>query len=368
MIVSGYLGTLRKLAGDDPRGQRAIQALEAVSNRGQSLTRQLLAFARRQPLSPIATTIEERLAAVHQLLTASVGGNVQIVHAVAKDIWPIRVDINELELALLNLGINARDAMPHGGVITIAAENVSITGSDSPDHLSGDFVRVVIADTGSGIPADILPRVFEPFFTTKDVDKGSGLGLAQVHGFAHQSGGTVTVESEVGRGTRVVVYLPRALEAEAAVQASSDLPAEAMGRLLLVEDNPDVADATGSMLLQLGYDVTHARNASAALSAAKEEMFDLVISDIVMAGEMNGLDLARKLRELYPALPMMLVTGYSDLADVAAREFTLMRKPYQASEIGRAAANLLAQARHRPPDNLVNLRAVREAAQGEKGR
>jgi len=124
-----------------------------------------------------------------------------------------------------------------------------------------------------------------------------------------------------------------------------------MGRLLLVEDNPDVADATGSMLLQLGYDVTHARSASAALSATKTATFDLVISDIVMAGEMNGLDLARKLRELYPELPVMLVTGYSNLADVAAKEFTLMRKPYQASEIGHAAANLLVQARHGSPDN-----------------
>jgi len=186
MIVTGYLGTLKKLAGDDPRGQRAIQALETVSNRGQSLTRQLLAFARRQPLSPIATTIEERLAAVHQLLTASVGGNVQIVHAVAKDIWPIRVDINELELAL---GINARDAMPNGGVITIVAENVSLTGSDNPDRLSGDFVRVSIADTGWGIPADILPRVFEPFFTTKAVDKGSGAWASRKHGFAHPRSG-----------------------------------------------------------------------------------------------------------------------------------------------------------------------------------
>jgi len=364
MIVTGYLGTLKKLAGDDPRGQRAIQALETVSNRGQSLTRQLLAFARRQPLSPIATTIEERLAAVHQLLTASVGGNVQIVHAVAKDIWPIRVDINELELAL---GINARDAMPNGGVITIVAENVSLTGSDNPDRLSGDFVRVSIADTGCGIPADILPRVFEPFFTTKAVDKGSGAWASRKHGFAHQSCGTVTLESEIGRGTRVTLYLPRAMEPATAAQSSAEVQAEAMGRLLLVEDNPDVADATGSMLLQLGYDVTHARSASAALSATKTATFDLVISDIVMAGEMNGLDLARKLRELYPELPVMLVTGYSNLADVAAKEFTLMRKPYQASEIGRAAANLLAQARHRPPDNLVNLREVREAARGEKG-
>jgi CheY-like chemotaxis protein len=250
--------------------------------------------------------------------------------------------------------------------ITIAAENVSLTGSDNPDRLSGDFVRVSIADTGCGIPADILPRVFEPFFTTKAVDKGSGLGLAQVHGFAHQSCGTVTLESEIGRGTRVTLYLPRAMEPATAAQSSAEVQAEAMGRLLLVEDNPDVADATDSMLLQLGYDVTHARSASAALSATKTATFDLVISDILMAGEMNGLDLARKLRELYPELPVMLATGYSNLADVAAKEFTLMRKPYQASEIVRAAANLLAQARHRAPDNLVNLREVREAARARR--
>ncbi len=362
MIVSGYLGTLKKLAGEDPRGQRAIQALESVTSRGQSLTRQLLAFARRQPLSPVLTTVEERLSAVNQLLTASVGGGVQIVHGVRNDIWPIRVDINELELALVNLGINARDAMPNGGVITVTAENVSLSGPDNPEHLVGDYVRLTIADTGCGIPADILPRVFEPFFTTKEVGKGSGLGLAQVHGFAHQSGGAITVESEVGNGTRITLYLPRATTAEAATDKATELQSQASGgRLLLVEDNPEVAEATTSMLLQLGYEVTHAASAKAALAATKDQQFDLVISDIVMAGEMNGLDFARRLRELHPDLPVMLVTGYSDIAESAAREFTLMRKPYRASEIGRAAANLVAQARGGRPDNLVKLQDVRQA-------
>src|SRR3954447_11295255 len=253
-------------------------------------------------------------------------------------------------------------------VFTMVAENRPLADGDNPDRLAGDFVAITIADTGCGIPADILPRVFEPFFTTKEVEKGSGLGLAQVHGFAHQSGGTVGVESEIGKGTRVTLCLPRATELQSAAEPRTDTQAPGSGHLLLVEDNPEVAEATASMLLQLGYAVTHMGTASAALAAAQKARFDLVISDIVMAGEMNGLDLARKLRELHPELPIMLVTGYSDLAETAAREFTLMRKPYQAAEIGRAAANLLAQAGKHPPDNLVDLRQVREAARAEKSR
>jgi PAS domain S-box-containing protein len=220
MVVSGHLETLRALARDDPRGIRAADAIERAARHGEALTRQLLTFARRQTLAPVVTSLKERLDTVRAMLESSVGSAVQLAIAVPPDTWPVRIDVNEFELALVNLALNARDAMPQGGVIAIAAENARLDRDATPSGLAGDFVALTVADSGEGIPPDILAHVFEPFFTTKEAGKGSGLGLSQVHGFVHQSGGTVTVASELGRGTRVTLYLPRDLSrAEAAPEA-----------------------------------------------------------------------------------------------------------------------------------------------------
>jgi len=268
----------------------------------------------------------------------------------------VKVDPSELELSLVNLVLNARDAMPNGGVIALTAENVTLAHGDTETEIEGDFVALRVTDTGAGIAPDVLPKVFDPFFTTKQVDKGSGLGLSQVHGFAHQSGGTVTIESALGKGTTVALYLPRARVD--ASPAASEVPVESVrgGSVLVVDDNPDVAEVSAGMLEQLGYDVHKARDAASALAAVEQRAFDLVVSDIVMPGTMDGVALARALRERNPGLPVLLVTGYSQAAAEATPEFTVMRKPIQLAELARAAARMIAEAKQPATSNVVRLR------------
>jgi CheY-like chemotaxis protein len=210
-----------------------------------------------------------------------------------------------------------------------------------------------VSDTGTGIPPDVLAKVFDPFFTTKGADKGTGLGLSQVHGFAHQSGGTVTIASELGRGTRVTLYLPRADAAVTAGAPATDEAVRGAGTVLLVEDNPDVAEVTRAMLEDLGYDVHVSTHAAAALARLETEDYTALISDIVMAGDMDGLALARTVRAARPTLPILLVTGYSDALGDSDGEFAVLRKPYQLNELGRALSAVAAQAA--APANLVEL-------------
>ena len=249
--------------------------------------------------------------------------------------------------------------MPHGGMVTISAENVQLASGDNAQKLAGDFVALTVSDNGTGIAEDILPKVFDPFFTTKQAEKGSGLGLSQVYGFAHQTGGTVAIESTLGQGTSVTLYLPRAHEAPAQpapVPQAAEVPG---GRVLLVEDNPEVAEVSFEMLCELGYEVELARDAEAALAMIAARAFELVVSDIVMAGSLDGVGLARALRETHPDLPVVLVSGYSNAASLADAEFTVLRKPYKLADLSRAAAKAIAEARQPPPHNLVNLRDVR---------
>ena len=208
MIVSGHAQLLRRRL-TDPKHLQAIDAVHSAANRGESLTRQLLAFSRRQPLNPVIADLKERVEGVHEMLVGSLRGNVQLKCEIAADVWPVEVDVAEFELALLNVAVNARDAMPGGGIITLSARNVTLKKSDGVDGLEGDFVALAMTDTGVGIAPDVLPRIFEPFFTTKAIGKGTGLGLSQVYGFSHQSGGTVVATSTVGSGTAITIYLPR---------------------------------------------------------------------------------------------------------------------------------------------------------------
>jgi PAS domain S-box-containing protein len=357
MVVSGYARILRRLVGDDAKGLRAIEAIELAAQQGQSLTRQLLSFARRQPVNPRVVALGERIEAVRAMLASSISASASVVIDVPADIWSVRVDVSELELALLNIALNSRDAMPQGGVITITAENVRLRREDTPHGLAGEFVALSISDTGLGIAPDVLPKVFEPFFTTKGSSKGSGLGLAQVHGFAHQSGGTVTAQSTLGKGTTVTLYLPRSTaEPE---QASTDEGVELLGSglALLVEDNPDVAEVSAEMLRQLGYRVQIEADARGALDALNEREVDLVVSDIVMPGDMNGLTLAQTIRERSPRMPIVLVTGYSSAA-IGETSFTVLRKPYQIADLSRAVAGAKS---HPRSSNLVHLRDVRRS-------
>src|SRR6202051_1976538 len=205
MVITGHIHTLKKIAGNDAKSLRAVEAIEKASQRGASLTRQLLTFARRQSVNPVPIDLSERIHSVREVLDTGLGGLVQLYVDVDADVWPVTVDPAEFDTALVNLLINARDAMPGGGVVTVRAGNATLDDGIR----KGDFVAIQVEDAGVGIPPDVVAKVFDPFFTTKPVGKGTGLGLSQVHGFAHQAGGTVTVESELGKGTTLTIYLPR---------------------------------------------------------------------------------------------------------------------------------------------------------------
>ena len=246
-------------------------------------------------------------------------------------------------------------------MISITAENVTLSPSDTASGLEGEFVALRVTDTGSGIAPDVLSKVFDPFFTTKQPDKGSGLGLSQVHGFAHQSGGTVTIESELGRGTTVTLYLPQVEEerAESGLQVATK-PLRAMAVCWRSKTILRWRMSRLRMLEQLGYEVEAVRDADTALTLIEQHSFDLVVSDIVMAGSMDGIGLARAIRERKPGLAVLLVTGYSNAALVLAGDFVVMRKPFQLAELSRVAARLIAEAKQPPGSNVVRLRAPRK--------
>jgi PAS domain S-box-containing protein len=364
MVVSGQAELLKQRV-DDPRVTRAVETIEHAAMRGGALTRQLLTFSRRHTVTPVVLELGERLAGFRSMIASAFGSPIKLVTTVEQDLWLMLVDPDEFEVALVNLTLNVRDAMPNGG-ITLTAENVSLAGHETSAKIAGDFVALRLTDEGTGIAPDVLERVFEPFFTTKPAEKGSGLGLSQVYGFAHQSGGTVNVESKLGKGTMVTLYLPRGHETD--IEAGDEAPAEAEsgGTVLVVEDNPDVADITRSMMEELGYKVRLVGNAEAALGAIRDTAFDLVISDIVMAGEMDGLALAHALREQQPGLPVILVTGYTHVIQEASADFVVMRKPFKLAELGHAASRIIAQSKQPSGTNVVRIGDTRRSERTPK--
>jgi PAS domain S-box-containing protein len=337
MIVSGYAQILQsRLTG--AKDVQAVEAIRAAANRGEKLTRQLLAFSRRQQLMPVVVDLRARIDAVRDMLVPSLRGNIQLICDIEDKIWPVEVDLGELELALVNIAVNARDAMPDGGSITLSARNVVLKPGSAAGELEGEFVALAIIDTGTGMLPDVLQRVFEPFFTTKPVGKGTGLGLSQVHGFANQSGGAVTVNSELGRGTVVTIYLPRSTnEAANAGEGTAASVGPVQGTVLVVEDSRDVAEVTSSLLEQLGYRVVRAENAAEALRHLQQGIgVDLLFSDIVMPGAINGLGLAQICQERFPDIPVLLTSGFSDAAQAADGRFDILRKPFELSALEHA--------------------------------
>jgi len=341
MIIVGNLRTVKKLMMDYPEGLHAIESIDIAAKRGASLTRQLLTFSRRQALNPVAVDLSERLNAFRPLLESSIGGTALLSVLVPPNLWPVKIDLSEFELALLNLAFNSRDAMPQGGTIVVTAANEHLRQEDTPLKLEGDYVAVTVSDSGTGIAPDILSKVFEPFFTTKPPDKGTGLGLSQVHGFAHQSGGTVTIKSQPGDGTAITIYLPRSYDAPEKDTNPREDESVAGGKALLVEDNRDVALVSTQMLEQLGYVIESVSSGEAALAAVEQQKFDLVVSDIVMAGRINGLDAARILRQRHPKLPILLITGYGGGAKSDEAEFPTLRKPFRYADLSHAVANAI---------------------------
>ncbi len=348
MIMQGSAELLKRRVGDERAGA-LVDAILAAGQRGQTLTRQLLAFGRRSSHQPVSFRLQDRIEALGSLLNQSVQAEVAVSLDVPPTAWPIHADPDALEMALLNLAVNARDAMPDGGQLTVTAVNaVLLRGRDEGTGLRGEFVALSVADTGVGIPQDRLLQVFEPFYTTKPPGKGTGLGLSQVYGFANQSNGAVTIRSRSGEGTTVTLYLPRG--SAAAVQAVRTRPVDAQrecGRVVLVEDNPDVAEVTQAMLSALGYSVSRFSDASTALEALEAgEAADVLLSDIALGPAMSGLELARRVQQVRPDLTIVLMTGYSEaLASGVSHGFPVLAKPFgqvQVAEIIRRAR----QARH----------------------
>ncbi len=360
MIVMGSADMLKRRLGDgegagDRRALTLVGAILSAAQRGQSLTRQLLAFGRRSSHEPVSFRLQDRADELLVLLRRSASGEIAAVMEVPPELWPIHADPEALEVALINLAVNARDAMPAGGRLTVAAANVSLQkGRDEATGLAGDFVCLSVSDTGVGIAPENLEHVFEPFYTTKPAGKGTGLGLSQVYGFARQSGGAVSVTSRIGEGTSVAIYLPRATRAPAAPPVDRK-PADDSddGRILLVEDNEDVAEVTQSMLSAIGYAVTWAPDGATAQGLlAGPERFDALVSDIVMGAGISGLELAAWVRRERPELPILLITGYSEaLASGASHGFQVLAKPFGQSDL--AAAIRRTRTRGAPADAAV---------------
>jgi two-component system NtrC family sensor kinase len=339
MVVSGSVQRLRQHLKDEKHLQ-LLDAITKATERGESLTRQLLTFSRRQTLQPSVIDLAERLPEIKDMLSRSLRGDIEIRVGVPRRPCTVKVDPSELELALLNLAVNARDAMPSGGTLTITAKPVVLRGKVSEEGLTGEFVAIRVADTGTGIAADVLPRVFEPFFTTKDVGKGTGLGLSQVYGFARQSGGAATIASSARRGTVVTLFLPQTWETPARVhEPSATIGAKKhAGTVLLVEDNAEVAEVGKAYFEELGYTVKQAASAQAGLDLVEGDGdVDVVFSDILMPGGMNGLELADAIRRRFPKIVVLLTTGYSSSAQDAVRQnFAVLQKPYDLAALDRA--------------------------------
>ena len=340
MVISGGLDMLDRQT-DPNRRRRLMDGMIQAAQRGASLTKQLLAFSRRQKLRPEPVDVAAQIGGMRELLDRSLRGDVHVEFDFPDSLWPVEVDPGELELVVLNLAVNARDAMPNGGTIVVRGENLPDLNED---QISGDYVRLSVVDTGVGMAPEILSRVFEPFFTTKDVGKGSGLGLAQVHGFATQSRGTVRIQSDVGQGTRIELYLPRSFDVPSKERHLIDLtrirPKRSNhGRILLVEDDDEVAALVGEMLGQLGYEVTRAASAAAALGAlADGRSVDLIFSDIMMPGGMNGVELAREIRKRRSDIPVLLTSGYAEASVREAQRagIQILAKPYHIDELAAA--------------------------------
>ena len=331
--LGGCLSMIRRRT-NEPKVQPLLDAGEQAVDRGAKLVQQLMAFARREGLRPEPIDVRDRVLAMSTLLERALRADIRLATIFAPGLWLIEADPTQFELALINLAVNARDAMPEGGRLTIEAENTVLAPGD-PTGLEGEFVRLSVSDAGSGMPADVRARAFDPFFTTKEVGKGSGLGLAQVYGLARQAGGTALIDSEPGRGTTVVLLLRRSVASAGAVEERTARPAAAQrsGRVLLVEDDPIVASTVAAALEDAGYEVAQVPTADAALPLLTSgARIDLLFSDVVMPGRLNGVDLAREARRLRPGLPVVLATGYSEKV-AQAEGVRVLAKPYRIDDL-----------------------------------
>jgi PAS domain S-box-containing protein len=344
MVITGAADRIGRTVQDE-KVTGSLEMIATAVKRGKDLTSQLLSFARRQTFETTVLDLTEMLPKFDEMLKRSLRGDIEIRTRTDGGPCRVHVDQGELELALLNLGVNARDAMPDGGILSLAISKVVLSGGADVDGLRGTFVALELTDTGVGIPAEALTHVFDPFFTTKGPGEGTGLGLSQVYGFAKQSGGTATIHSEPGHGATINIYLP---ETDAPVRVDQKTepidgePRPGKGTVLLVEDSTEVAAILAGYLEQLGFVVDHAWNASEALKNLQSKgPYHLVVTDILMPGSMAGLDLARIVRGNYSKIPILLTTGYSKRAQEAVLEgFSVLQKPYDLQTLSDAIREL----------------------------
>ncbi|MEJ8851574.1 PAS domain S-box protein [Variovorax rhizosphaerae] len=338
-IIRSSVELLRRSGADEERRERYIRAIAETADRAALLTKQLLAFARQQPLRPEAFGIAQRVRSMSQVIETMLGSSVKVSLFLDAPLDAAQADPNQFDTALLNMVINAKDAMPDGGTLTVSARNVDeVPAVRRHAAVKGAFVAISVEDSGSGIEPLTLGRIFEPFFTTKPATKGTGLGLSQVYGFAKQSGGEIDVRSRVGEGTCFTLYLPRAAgEAGTATQSgTTDAPQETRPlSILLVEDNEEVGQFATGLLAAVGHSVVRAASAKEALKFLETDRpkVDLVFSDVVMPG-MDGVDMAKEIRRRWPGLPVVLTSGYSHVLAVDGdHDFALLQKPYSIQEL-----------------------------------
>ena len=357
-VIKGSVDLLRRDGVTDEKRRRYVEAIGTTADRAAKLTGQLLAFARRQALRPVLFDAGASLDELRDIVTTLAGSRIAVAIDIPADRYFIVADRSQFDTAIVNIAVNARDAMPKGGRLSITTGPVSgIPAIRSHDPVSGDFVAVTIGDTGEGIAATDIGRIFEPFFTTKQVGEGTGLGLSQVIGFAKQSGGDIRVDSAPGVGTTFTLYLPRAQPADDRVAADEDAGPTVAGEgacVLVVEDNDQVGSFATQALRELGYDSVLALDAKAALAELERgcDRFHIVFSDVVMPG-MSGIELGATIRRLYPDVPVVLTSGYSHvLAQNGQHGFELLHKPYsieQLSRVLRKAITWQSRRRAAPP-------------------
>jgi CheY-like chemotaxis protein len=341
-VIIGNLGlTMERVTGDDEAAEMVGESLDAAW-RGADLTRRLLAFARRQPLRPARIAVNELVADTIRLLRRLLGEDIEVRSDLGADVWPITADPAQLESAIANLATNARDAMPRGGQLLIATANRHLDAdyvATHPEASEGDFVMIEVTDTGIGMAAEIMSRIFEPFFTTKEGGKGTGLGLSMVFGFLRQSGGHINVYSEPSSGTTFRLYLPRATGEPILQKMAPQRRVEhgAGETVLVVEDDSAVRRLVVRQLHELGYKVTESEGAAEALEILQRERVDLLFTDIVMPGGLDGVELARLARERWPALKIALTSGFPQARFDGAQEvfagIRLISKPYSQDEL-----------------------------------
>ena len=354
-VIQANLDLMKSAVNTNPAMLARLHAAAAAADRGARLTQQLLAFARRQPLVPQPTNVARLVSDLADLLRNSLGERIAMELRVTDEPWNAKIDPGQLENAILNLAINARDAMTEGGTVTVEVANATLDrryAALHPDVTPGPYVLVAVDDTGTGMPPEVAAQAFDPFFTTKRDGKGTGLGLSMVYGFVRQSNGHIRIDSAIGQGTSVKLYLPRTLDSVAETSVEASHPPAGSERVLVVEDNDEVRHAVVDMLTGWGYRVVAAENPDVAAAILERDAgFDLLFTDVVMPGSISAIELAALAQRRRPEIAVLLTSGYArDLIPMEDRpDYPMIAKPYRGEELMAKLRNVLAARRPPPP-------------------